>query len=678
MQYMNRRLRKTILLVAMLFGTLFSLLSMLSISSYENVLREAIIGEITNETANSANQMSSVLENAEGTVNAMSAAVTSTFDMEKYRADQQYVDEYISRFDPVLYNAIKDLNNTVGLFFTFSVDLVGQKEGYEIWYVYDDDGNISFLDAAANGKYLEAFTEYDAEYMQFYFNAVNDPGKGVWVGPIYDPDIDEQILTYSRAVFVEDTLIGVMGIDINTRNTIDMVMSTDLESKGDIALFNQNGRSIVDSFDEYDKLLKIELNEMAAQDDSPLKKDAKGAVSRSVGGEKLLISWSRLSNDWILVVSNVERTIFAPVTLVKVLVITLSVCLVIMLTAGIYFILKRYDSPLREALHLLKLMDLENSITEEDRREIEDEDDIARLVKKHISLQRNKDIMIANQSRLAQTGKYMTNVAHQWKQPLNNINLIMGNLTDDYVHGELSADVLGDYVEKTQKITRMMSETIDSFNKYLKPEDEPSMFSPAAVIDAALQLLTDPMRRSNIRVETETDSGLMIPGYPNAFYHVILNVLTNAIDASCLIPQNERLIRISVHSTAGRLQDGSQEAMQEETGAETVIIIYNRGPQLSENVKKNLFTSYFTTKGENGTGLGLPISKNIIEKSMGGSIALDNADGGVACVIVLPQMCGKEPAESTEAAEGAERSGAAECAALGETREADDGKRGIS
>ena len=61
MQYMNRRLRNTILIVVMLFGTLFSLLSMLSINSYGNALREAIIGEITNETANSANQMSSVL-----------------------------------------------------------------------------------------------------------------------------------------------------------------------------------------------------------------------------------------------------------------------------------------------------------------------------------------------------------------------------------------------------------------------------------------------------------------------------------------------------------------------------------------------------------------------------------------------------------------------------------------
>ena len=107
--------------------------------------------------------------------------------------------------------------------------------------------------------------------MEFYFDAVNNPGKGVWVGPIYDPDIDEQILTYSRAVFEGDTLIGVMGIDINTENTIDMVMSTDLESKGDIALFNKDGKSIVDSFDEYDKLLKIELNEMAAEEDSPLK-----------------------------------------------------------------------------------------------------------------------------------------------------------------------------------------------------------------------------------------------------------------------------------------------------------------------------------------------------------------------------------------------------------------------
>ena len=101
----------------------------------------------------------------------------------------------------------------------------------------------------------------------------------------------------------------------------------------------------------------------------------------------------------------------------------------------------------------------------------------------------------------------------------------------------------------------------------------------------------------------------------------------------------------------------------------TVIMIYNRGPQLSENVQKNLFTSYFTTKGENGTGLGLPISKDILEKSMGGSISLNNVDGGVACVIVLPLSCGGESRERPDA-EG--------CAEPEDAREADDGKQGIS
>lgn len=619
---MNKRLFRTIILIAICACVMFSVFSIFSINSAGGALKKAIIGKCANETVKSANQMSMILENAEGTVNMLAASAYSSFDMEEYKKSTKYVDEYIASFDTAIKMALADLETAVGLFYTLNVDIVNQEEGYEIWYVYDDEGNIQFLDSAENGVFLEAFQEKDAGYMQFYFQSIEKKGKeGVWVGPVYDPDIDKYILSYARAVFVDDVLIGVVGMDLSTKNTTDMIMSIELESQGDIALFNQKGETIVDSFSDEDTALRSVLADMLSDETSEIRQESHGLSNKKVDDEQILVTYAHLSNDWILVVTHNSDTIFSTVTFVSSTIIVLAIIVVVLLVLFLFFALKRYNAPYEEAIHLLKIMELENNLSEEEQEAIQNEDDIKDLVKKNIVIQRNKDILIAHQSRLAKTGEIMTGIAHQWKQPLNNINLIQGNLMDEYLHGEMTDASLKEAVMKTQQQTRFMSETIDNFNKYLKPEEEASEFIVNEVIEGVVTLLKDSFKKHKIDLRIMNDDEVDFLGYPNALYQVILNVLTNAVDALKGVAAQTRQITIDVENL-------------EET---VTIRIFNTGERISDEIQKQIFKPYFTTKGKDGTGLGLAISRSILEKTMSGSITLENVEQGVLCTIVLPK-----------------------------------------
>lgn len=617
---MNRRLFVTTVIITSCIGIILSAFSLLSMNYACRALKDSIIENCTNETVRSANQMSNVLEKSEGTVDALAATVYSTFDLDGYRNDPDYMDSYLDELNPIIRNSLGNLSNTVGLFFTVNVELVSD-EGYEIWYVYDDEGNIYFLDAAENGVYLEAFSDYDAEYMQYYFKAIEAQGEGVWVGPIYDPDIDQNILSYAKAVFVDDTLIGVVGTDINTKNTTDLIMAVEPDSKGEIALFNQKGQVIVDSFEEDDDKLRKSMEGLFDNPDSPAMKKSNGHMQRKVDGDDMTITYARLSNDWLLTIANENSVIFSPVTLVRITIAFLALVVIVLLIIIIRYVLKKYNTPVEEAMGILKVMGFEGELSEKARNEIENEEDIEALAKKLVEIQRNRDIMMAHQSRLAQSGEMMAAIAHQWKQPLNSINIIQGNILDDYLHGEMTQESLREATEKTEQLTRFMSETIDNFNRYMKPESEAADFEVCSLIKSAAALMTDSFKKNKVSFEFSPAGDIEFTGYPSALYHALINVLTNAVDALKDVPADRRSIRIDISEDEEQLK----------------IFIFNSGNPVPDDIMNEVFEPYFTTKGEEGTGLGLPISRSILEKTMRGSIALTNEQNGVLCTIIIPE-----------------------------------------
>jgi signal transduction histidine kinase len=241
-------------------------------------------------------------------------------------------------------------------------------------------------------------------------------------------------------------------------------------------------------------------------------------------------------------------------------------------------------------------------------------------MKKEADLNREKDILMIYQSKQAKIGEMVGNISHQWKQPLNTINLILLNLYEDYQLKELTDEDLKATIDKLMNIVRNMSDTIKDFTDFLKPTREITDFDLKESVDLALNLMEASLKYNKISVKVNVDQGLTLFGYQNEFSHVLFNILNNARDAILESNVEQKLIEIR-----GWLTDGT-----------VFLEITNRGKHIPEETLGNIFEPYFTTKNEkDGTGIGLYISKIIIEQRMNGHIELENVPAGVCCRISI-------------------------------------------
>ena len=149
------------------------------------------------------------------------------------------------------------------------------------------------------------------------------------------------------------------------------------------------------------------------------------------------------------------------------------------------------------------------------------------------------------------------------------------------------------------------------------------------VVMAVMELLKDKTKARNIKVTVEGGEGMMSRGYKNSLYHVILNIVDNAIDAIEEKGAVNGVIRVDIRRSS-------------EKKGKIAIEIFNDGAQISERSKERLFSPYYTTKkAGDGTGLGLAISKHFIEESMDGEITLENCGDGVRCVMTVREEGGE-------------------------------------
>jgi signal transduction histidine kinase len=240
-------------------------------------------------------------------------------------------------------------------------------------------------------------------------------------------------------------------------------------------------------------------------------------------------------------------------------------------------------------------------------------DELEAKVEERTAEIREKDQLLMQQSRQAAMGEMIGNIAHQWRQPLNALALLIGSLPMMHERGELSRGEIASLEEKTMGIIRHMSQTINDFSNYFKPEKEKVHFHAGMAVTKTLNLIRDSFSNRGITIEVETATDPVVTGYPNEFSQVLLNILLNAKDA--LLERRIGNPRVVIR-------------MAEEQARAVVTVTDNAGG-IPEEIIGKIFDPYFTTKGpEHGTGVGLFMSKGIIEKSMGGRLSARNTGTG--------------------------------------------------
>ena len=245
---------------------------------------------------------------------------------------------------------------------------------------------------------------------------------------------------------------------------------------------------------------------------------------------------------------------------------------------------------------------------------------IEKLQEAQEELKKQEEMMIA-QSRHAAMGEMISMIAHQWRQPISVIAMGANNIMADIELGITDEDELRSCAKNISKQTQELSKTIDDFKNFFKPDREKSFVLIKNIFDDVFSVVGSSLKNSDIEVLIEYHGDEEIETYPRELMQVFINILKNAKEAIVLTKATERKISIYFHQTKNGL----------------IIKICDTGGGIKEEMIDKIFNPYFTTKGVgSGTGLGLYMSKTIIQKHLKGTITVHNVGNGACFEIKLP------------------------------------------
>jgi signal transduction histidine kinase len=240
-------------------------------------------------------------------------------------------------------------------------------------------------------------------------------------------------------------------------------------------------------------------------------------------------------------------------------------------------------------------------------------------VRSEVAANRDKDHLLIQQSRLAAMGEMVHNIAHQWRQPLNSLGLLVSNILNDFRFKTMTEETLEHDVASARRLLEKMSTTIDDFRDFFRPDREKMSFDVAAAVHDAVFIVEAALKSNRIEITVDAPPGLTASGFPSQYGQAVLNLLVNAKEA--------------IH--ANRKSDGHIRVALGKEGGDAVLSVEDNGGGIPEEILPRLFDPYFTTKDQ-GSGIGLYMAKMIIERNMGGGISATNIENGARFTLRIP------------------------------------------
>ncbi|GAB6073942.1 sensor histidine kinase [Nautilia lithotrophica] len=254
-------------------------------------------------------------------------------------------------------------------------------------------------------------------------------------------------------------------------------------------------------------------------------------------------------------------------------------------------------------------IELEEKVKEKTKELEEININLEKRIKKAVEENRRKDKIMFQQSKLAAMGEMLQNIAHQWRQPLGSISLILQSIKLKNEMNKLTPAYIDQKTEEALILADNMSKTIDDFKNFFRPDKTKKTLSIKECICHSKKLISHLLEKYNIKIEIKIKEDIKILGYKNELSHVCLNMLNNAIDSLKGSEIADKKILIVVK--------------KEKKGI--IISIIDNGGGIKEEYIEKIFEPYFTTKlKDKGSGIGLYMAKQIIEEHMGGKIKVIN------------------------------------------------------
>jgi len=217
-------------------------------------------------------------------------------------------------------------------------------------------------------------------------------------------------------------------------------------------------------------------------------------------------------------------------------------------------------------------------------------------------------------TKQALIGELFSMIAHQWRQPINKIASIVALMRAEMHGGKVDEKELDNSLEEIEESIEYMSETIEDFRTFYKPTTAIKVVNLKDLINRSVAFLNNAIEKKEVKVIQKLADDIEIKLYRNEFLQVMLNLLKNAIDAT----DRGGVITLRLYRH----------------GKKVIISVENSGKPISEEVMKKIFQPYFTTK-KDSMGLGLYMTKIIVEKHMKGEILIERLENGTKFLIII-------------------------------------------
>ncbi len=232
-------------------------------------------------------------------------------------------------------------------------------------------------------------------------------------------------------------------------------------------------------------------------------------------------------------------------------------------------------------------------------------------VEQEIVLRKEKETLLIRQNKDAEIGQMVGIIAHQWKQPLHYLNLLIEDLGMEYDYQSLSKEYIEDFIQKGTEKVNFLSQTMQNFLNFYKSGSESKHFSAYKLGQKVTAFLQEPFASLGITIDINVQKDFMLFGIENEFQQVILNLINNAKEAFETKKIKEAKININISSNDD----------------EGLIVVKDNAQGIPKSILDNIFDLEYTTK-KNGSGIGLYLVKKIVTQRLNGTVHAENEDEG--------------------------------------------------
>lgn len=232
-----------------------------------------------------------------------------------------------------------------------------------------------------------------------------------------------------------------------------------------------------------------------------------------------------------------------------------------------------------------------------------------------------KEEVCIQQSKMAVMGEMIESIAHQWRQPLMELSSILMLLQSkiEFEQKVSKSDII-ETINKSDTLAKYMSSTIDDFRNFFSKEKRKVEFKISDQVKRIVNILSYTLKNRNIKVNIIVKSNPTVLGLKNEYTQALINIISNAKDA--LIHRN--------------IENGLIEVRIYKEGDDCITEISDNAGGIKEEYLKEIFNPFKTFEKKDGTGVGLFMSKLIIENNMGGKLSVENSKEGAKFKIVIP------------------------------------------